>query len=199
VRETNELAQDAFAGRGRDELRMTTDEALRLVVEARSELVFEPGGAQEADRICGKDLRRDRPNDAGLQIGAAAVRVDRLSAAKRGRNRVDREVASPEVGLDPVWHRREVHRPAVPEGHPPGTVAVGEREDGAAREGPIGTRCFGRRRARDVDVDDGPPEQLVPYGPADDIRLVADDGLEDPLIHRRPASRHARAPSGFRR
>ena len=186
------------AGLG-DQLHVSVHQTLSLLVETRSELVFEPGGAQEANRIVREDARRDRPKNPRLEVAAAAEGIDWLSSGKRDRDRVDREVPGAEIRLDPVRERCEVDRPAVPKGHPPGAVAVGEGEDGTSGEARIGTRGSRRRRACDVDVDDGPPEQLIPHSSTDDVGLFTPDRLEEPLIHRRSASPRARAPSGCRR
>ena len=178
---------------------MCPRQTLGLIVETHSELVFEPGGAQKANRIVREDAWRDCPENSRLEVAAPPVGIDRLSPGERNRDRVEGKVARSEIRLDPVRERREVDRTAVAERHSPGAVAVGEWKDRASGEARVRPRGFRRRRARDVEVDDGASEQLVPHGSTDDVGLLTSDGLQEPLIHRGSASPLARAPSGCRR
>ena len=93
-------------------------QTLTLLVEAHSELVFEPGGTQQANRIVPEDLKRNRPENPGLEVAATAEGIDRLPPGERDRDRVDREVPRAEVRLDPVRERREVDQSGRPEKRP---------------------------------------------------------------------------------
>ena len=130
-------------------------EPLGLGVGREAEL---GGEARQAQRPAADRARR-RPGPStrsmrGLEVGAAAVRVDQLAAAAssghRARHRVDGEVALAQVGLDRVaLERRTVVHAAGRRGRsrarrrtPPTAGSTGPRE--LARQGARG-RARGRR------------------------------------------------------
>ena len=145
------------------------------------------------------------PQQAGLEVGAAAVGVDQPRlAAQRDRHRVDREVAAGEVGLDRLGRAR-------PRGSAPGLrvglgagggdvdlVAVEARPWRCAKRScstASAPSARGERRgvALDDEVEVGAPaaEQQVAHGAADQV-----DGLARRRRGRRPApGRRARSAS----
>ena len=108
-------------------------------------------------RVVVEDGRRHRADDARLEICPPAVRVARLAAAHRDRDRVEGEVPRPEVVLDRAGKGREVDRLLVAVHHdPPGAVTLREGERRAAEAPRVptrglpaarGTRRRGRARA----------------------------------------------------
>ena len=191
-REPFELCERPLAGRLRHERRRRAEQGLGALVHAESELVLEPHRTQEPERVVDEDRLGDRPDDAGRQIGAAVVRIVRLAGAHRHGDRVEREVARREVGVDPLADRREVDRlgDAVRD-DPPGSVPLGERKDRPAEAACEAIRRVTRLRARDVEVENGPQEELVSHGPADDPRVLVPEDLAEALIHRSRPAGHA--------
>ena len=108
------------------------------------------------------------------------------------RDRVDREVAGREVGLDRVSQRREVDGAAVLERDAPGAVALRERERSASRPASVAAGGGSRVPAGDVDVDDGAPERLVADGASHQPRLLAGEELAGELKHRARSASRAR-------
>ena len=118
--------------------------------------------------------------------GSYGAPVSTLSAiALNVKSRVARSASIPSR------ERREVHRLVDAVGdHAPGAVALGEREHGAAEAArePVGR--VARIGARDVEVEDGTEEELVPNRTSDDPGALPAQDLAEPLIHRRrPAER----------
>ena len=66
------------------------------------QLVLEAHGAQEPKRVVDEDGVRDRPHDSGAQVAATVVRVVGSAGLDALGDRVEREVARREVGVDPV-------------------------------------------------------------------------------------------------
>jgi class 3 adenylate cyclase len=180
-----ELAENPLPGRSRDEHGVLAHEPLRLWVEAKAELVLEPHCAHEPERIVGEDRCLDGAQRARLEVGSAAVGIDVLAAADGHGDRVDGEVARGQVVLDRGPEEREVDGAAVLERDPPGAPAVREGERGAAARAGVGARGGLGVAAGDVEVDDGPTEELVPDRAADDPRLLPAEDLLDQLTHRR--------------
>ena len=186
-----QLRQHALAGGLRHERRRRAQERLRALVHVEPELVLEAHRAQEPERVVDEGGVRHRPHDSGPQVATTVVRVVRSARLDALGDRVEREVARREVGVDPVGERREVHRLVDAVGdHTPGAVPFGEREHGAAeatRE-PVGR--VARIGAGDVEVEDGTEEELVPNRTSDDPGALPAQDLAEPLIHRRrPAER----------
>ncbi len=128
---------------------------------------------------------------AGAEIGTPVVRVVGLARRDVLGDRVEREVARREVGVDPVRERREVDRLVDAVGDDsPGAVPLRERERRAAEAPREAMRRVARIRARDVDVENRPEEQRVAHRAADDPGVLAAQDLAESLIHRsRPAVR----------
>ena len=139
----------------------------RTARSRRKRIGAEDAGGDGPDRARREDRRRP-PNGSTSS-----------AAADRPRERVDREVAGGEVFLDRPGERREVHRPPVGERRPPRAVTLGEGKRRAAHRARECARRSDRVPARDVDVDDGPPEQLVAERAADDPGVTAGDRVED--------------------
>ena len=117
------------------------------------------------------------------------MRVARLAAADRDRDRVEREVPRGKVVLDRAGKRREVDRLLVPvHHHSPGAVTLRQGERRTAEALCVPARGLPRLEARDVEVEDGPPEQEIAHRSPDDPRLLVLENLADPLIHRAPAA-----------
>ena len=152
----------------------------------------EARGAQHAQRIVTEgDLgihRRTEP--LRREIGETARRVDQFGLVQRERERVDREVAAQEVGLDVVGERhlglaalRVVD--VGPEGRDLEGLAVLDAPDRAEAlalqpdgVGPARDDAFdgvGTRAGRDVDVVAAlvPVEEGVAHRPTDEVRAVA--------------------------
>ena len=186
-----QLRQHALAGRSRHERGRRAQERLRTLVHLEPQLVLEAHGAQESKRVVDEDGVRHRPNDAVPQVVATVVRVVGSAGLDALGDRVEREVARREVGVDPVGQRGEVHRLVDAVGdHAPGAMALGEREHGAAEAARESMGRVARIGAGDVDVEDGTQEKRVPNRTSDDPGALAAQDLADPLIHRRrPAER----------
>jgi hypothetical protein len=121
--------------------RLRPGDGLRLRREA--ELGGEPGQAQRAQRVVGEAARRDRAQPPRLQVGHAAERVDpRAVSGERLRDRVDGQVAPPEVLLERrLAEPQHVELPAVvARDHPPGSEGLRERERVAAGPAARGPR-----------------------------------------------------------
>src|SRR5205823_13140400 len=111
-REPLELGEDPLAGRPRGELGVGADELLGQRREPEAELVLEPYGAQQAQRVVLEDRLRDRAQAAEGDVLEAAARIDDLAACEGARERVDGEVARGEVGVDRPAKRGEVESAA---------------------------------------------------------------------------------------
>ena len=101
-RQPAELAEDPLSCGPIDERRGSPRERLGPLVHPEPELVLEPDGAQEAQRVGDEDVVRDRPHDARVEVLQTAERIARLAARDRHRDRVEREVPRREVGVDAV-------------------------------------------------------------------------------------------------
>ena len=72
----------------------------------------EPGRPQETQRIGGEAALAHDPQDAAVEVGEAAVGIDRLAAGERHGDRADGEVALRQIGLDRLAaQRRQVDLP----------------------------------------------------------------------------------------
>ena len=113
------------------------------------------------------------------------MRVVRLARSNMDGDRVEREVAGREVGVDPLADRREVDGLVDAVGdHPPCSVPLREREDRAAEAAGEAVRSLARFGAGDVEVENRSEEELVADGAADDPRLLLRQDLAEALIHR---------------
>ena len=166
----------ALAGRLRRRARASlADELLRLGVEAEAELVLEPHGAQQAQRVVVEDARRDDADDAALEVGPPAERIDGSPPASGTAIALIVKSRVAEVGLDrAALERREVDGPPVVERDPPARRDCSEsgktappRARAKRAGGPLGLA------AGDVEVEHGPAEQLVADRAADDPGLLA--------------------------
>jgi hypothetical protein len=201
-RATRRAAPRAPAGRAFDTRRRTSARALREYARPQAarraaptpaELVLEPDRTEEPERIVAEHVVRNGPDDPRLEIGASSVRISRLAAVERKCDRVEREVARREVRVDAVGQRREVDRPfRARRRDAPRSVALGQWKrcsTETSREPVSGSLRIG---ARDIEVDDGPTEQLIAHRSTDHPRLLADEDLDDALIHRVRPVAHGR-------
>jgi hypothetical protein len=177
--ESAQLGEDTLAGGARHAPRRGRRQALRLGLGLKAELGGEAGEPQRTQRVALVGLGTQHPQDARLDVGTSAQRVDQvarleavtLDDARLARHGVHGEVPLAEVLLDRLsLQRREVpHPPAAPVDHPP--RAEGLREPKHRAADPVGDRAGHPRRVarhRHVHVAHGPPEQLVAQGTADD-------------------------------
>ena len=123
--------------------------------------------------------------DAGFEVGAPVVRIVRLARSHVDGDRVEGEVAGREIGVDPLADRREVDGlvDAVRD-DAPRTVPLGQREDRAPEAAGEAARGLAWVGAGDVEVENGPQEELVAYGATDDPRVLVAQDLAQALIHR---------------
>ena len=173
-----ELREHALGGSGRDAGRGLPRQALGLPLGLEVELGGEPRKAQRPQRIAG--VRRgghvrsaEHAQDAVLEVGRAAARVDQLGLAvlKRDRQRVDAEVAQPKVPLDRrCLQARDVADPLPsPADRPPGPERLRQLEGRTTRHAGHGPRRLLRGAVnRDVHVADLAAEQRVPDRSADE-------------------------------
>ena len=199
-RQAVELTQDPLARRPADEGCGLAYQSLGPLVHAEAELALEPHRSQQPQRIVHEDRVRNGPDNASVQVGAAAVRIAVLAAVDRHRHRVEGEVSRREIRVDPVRQRREVDR-LLRSGRrdAPRAVAIGQRKRRAAEPLREAVSSIARVRARDVDVDERSSEKPVPDRAADDPGLLARQDLGDPLIHRDHPPRPARRRHDARR
>ena len=101
-----QLDELALAGRLGGARSLGAGELGRRGVDLELELGGEPRGAQQAQRVGGEAALADGAQEAPLEVGEAAVRVDRLAAGERDGDGADREVALGEVGLDRLAAQR---------------------------------------------------------------------------------------------
>ena len=190
-REPDELRERTLPRGLCHERRLLAHEPFRLLLEHEAELVLEPHRAQQAQRIIREHGRRDGTDQLRSEVRAPAVRVDFLAAGQRDRDRVDREVASREVVLDPVVQGREVDGMPGLERDPPGAVALGQRKRVTARPLRVLPCGLPRLSAGDVEVDELPAQRLVPHRTAHDPRLFPGQNLLRELTHRAPPAGRA--------
>ncbi len=69
-RQATELAEHAFAGGPRDERRRRAKQAFRVLVHAEAQLVLEPDGPEEPQRIVDEDRLGHGTHDACLEVRA---------------------------------------------------------------------------------------------------------------------------------
>ena len=180
-----QLRENALACRLGHESCRRKQQRLGALVHPKSELVLEAHRPQEAEGVVVEDRLGHSSDDAGLEIGAAVVRVVRLARSNMDSDGVEREVAGREIGVDPLADRREVDGLVDAVGdHPPCTVPLGQREDRAAEAAGEAARGLARVGAGDVEVENGPEKELVADGAADDPRLLLRQDLAEALIHR---------------
>ena len=195
-RETLELRENALARGLRHERGRRTEERLGALVHPEAELVLEAHRPQQSQRIVEEDASRTRRGSTpAREIGTPVVRVVGVARRDVLGDRVEREVARREVGVDPVRERREVDRLVDALGDDtPRAVPLGEREHRAAEASREAMCRVARIRARDVDVEDRPQEQRVADRAADDPRVLAAQDLAESLIHRSRPVVHAPSP-----
>ena len=99
-REPPQLGDDPLSRGPGDEGGVLPHQPFGLLVEAEAELVLEPDGPKQPERVVREDGVADRAEPLRLEVVAPAERIDRLAAAERARDRVDGEVARGEVVLD---------------------------------------------------------------------------------------------------
>ena len=191
--ELDELLPHALGGDDLDPGRERRHGADALVVEHEAELGGEAGGAEHAQRVLVERLdgggRRGQPpvEDRGDPVG----RVDDREGGEAHRDRVRREVAPAQVAVEGVAE----HDLRLPRGRRVRVLPVRRDLDGVARD-PRGDGAEGaahvphRRRdglqdrgrlvrargGREIEVGDGPVEQGVAHGAADQGDLVPGGG-----------------------
>ena len=149
-------------------------------LDLQAQRARDPGGAHEPQRIVGEGAVRRGAQDASLGVRDAARGIDRLRVGigERDGDRVHREVAEPEIGLDAVGAKpRYVEVPRVVAGlDPPGPELLRElerRRAGRLGDRP-GVRLVAPRLDGQIDVDHVAAEQGVAHGAADDPAAVQD-------------------------
>ena len=194
--------------------------AQRVLVGIDVELRDEAEAADDPERVVAEARRPGRAEDAPLEVGAAAERVEDLPRLEPPRDRVDREVAPLHVLLErdlavgddlevvPAragraldTRRRELDpgrlqrpRRLVPRQQPHADALVGDDEilDLAVRLERRPQLGVADARDDEVELRRRPPEQLVADGAADEV------GVEPERMHvvgdRVPHGRHS-APS----
>jgi hypothetical protein len=172
------------------------DKPLGLLVEREAQLVLQANGTQEPKRIILEDRVRHGPETARLQIREPSQRVDPLPSRDRRGDGIDGEVTRPQVVLDPPAERREVDGAPVRESHAPGSMPLGEREEGRLGQARIDARGHLGVKRGDVDVHHRAAEELVPDSTAHHVGLDACHRGADALIHRRLSGRPGADPSG---
>jgi hypothetical protein len=183
-RETSELTEDALARGLRDERGRVAKQLLGVLVHAELELVLEPHCTKEAERVVDEYRVRDGPYAARLQIALPVVRITHISRSDAHGDRVEREVARRDIGLDARGQRREVDRLiGVGRRHAPGTVTLRERKRRAAEPSCIAKGSLPRLAAGDVEIEHRATEKLVANGAADDPCFLVAEDLADSLIH----------------
>lgn len=208
--EPGELGELPLPGRVGGPRRLAAGERDRLRLGLDADPGREAGPAEDPQRVVGERALRAGAEDARLEVVQAGGRVDRRATGERHRNRVDREVAQPQIDLDrPAAQAGDVDLPApVVVDDPPGVEIAGELERVAAD---LGGEVACRRRdvagEGDVDVDDIATEDRVADRSADDPGAVGDvaepgaghlDGRSgaEPLLEPRQVggARHALSP-----
>ena len=170
-----QLRQLPLAGRRGRELRVAPGDGGRVGGDGELQLGGQPRQAQQTQRIVAEHAVADHAEHPLGDRVDAAVRVRHGAVGQRHRDGVGREVAPGQVvGQRRAVHLREVDHPPVVH-HAPGTVALGERERGAARAPRVDAgRLAGIAGHDDVPVVEAAAEQVVADGAADDPALVAD-------------------------
>jgi hypothetical protein len=191
-----ELAEHALGGHLLEPRRGGADRVRGAGLDRQLEVDRDPDPAQRAQRVVGERLARDHAQPPGLEVGAAAVRVEQLAARERLGHRVDGEVARREVGADvAVAEHDQVDVPGVagPDDAPRAERArePERRAAGGARERARG--ILGVLGDRDVEVGRRAAEQAVAHGAADDPRVAAGEDLAGRFERR--AGGHGAAPS----
>ncbi len=172
-----ELGELPLAGRLGGARRLTTGERDRLRLGLDADPGGEAGPAEDPQRVVGERALRAGAEDARLEVVQAGGRVDRRTAGERHRDRVDREVAQPQVDLDrAAAHPGDVDLPvAVVIDDPPGVEIAGELERVTADLGGEAARRRGDVAGEgDVHVDDVAAEDRVANRSADDPGAVGD-------------------------
>ena len=168
-----QLREPALPSRLRRSLGLPPGKLHGVVVDFQPEAGGDPGPAHDPERVVHEAARGDGPQPAPLQVGEPAIRVKggRCQVGERDRDRVDREVAQGEVGLDSVGAQPgDVDVPgSLPRQDAPARELLGQLERGPrggaadlAGDGPL---VSGHRQ---VDVLNLPAEGGVADGPADD-------------------------------
>ncbi len=172
--------------------------AQRLGLGFEAQLDSDAREAQHAQRIFGERARGDHSQPVGRQIGDAAVWIDRRAAGERLGDRVDREVAQREVGLERAAAQRlDVDLPrGITCADAPGAELLRQREAGGA---PCGTSDRAGRLARIAVDDEIEIARLTSQQPVADrsadqpgrtVRERGASGLQR-VSHRAPAPRIA--------
>jgi hypothetical protein len=184
-RQPLQLRENALSCRLGHERCRRTQQRLGSLVHPKPELVLEAHRPQEAEGVVAEDRLGHGSDDAGLEVGAAVVRVVRLARSDMDGDRVEREVAGREVGVDPLADRCEVDGLVDAVGdHPPCSVPLRQREDRASEAAGEAVRSLARVGTGDVEVENRSEEELVADGAPDDPRLLLRQDLAEALIHR---------------
>ena len=198
-------AADPLAGDVVDPRRPLAHLAQRVLVGIDVELRDEAEAADDPERVVAEARRPGRAENAPLEVGAAAERVEDLPRLEPTRDRVDREVAPLHVLLErdlavgddlevvPAGagraldaRRRELDpgrlerpRRLVPRQQPHADALVGDDEilDLAVRLERLPQLGVTHARDDEVELRRRPPEQLVADGAADEV------GVEPERVH----------------
>ena len=154
-------------------------------VHPEAELALEPHCPKEPERVVEKHSVGHCANDACLEVGPPAVRVEEVARADPHGDRIEGEVARNEICLDAVRERREVDcLLGFPGRYAPGSVSFRKREHCPAESPRKTARRVPRVVAGDVEIQNGPAEEHVADRAADDPGLLVGKDLADSLIHR---------------
>ena len=96
-RELLELAENALPGWAGDQFGVAQDELLGFQVDHESQLVLEPDGPQQAERVVPEHALAHRTDDAPVEVAVAAEGVELVPAGEWARDHVDGEIAVGEV------------------------------------------------------------------------------------------------------
>ena len=153
-------------------------------VDLELELGREPRRAQQPQRVGGEAALADHAQEPPLEVGEAAVRVDRRRRRRAARRPRRREVALGEVGLDRLAAQRGRRRPARRRRGRRRARCANSAESSKACPPPLAAIAFAAARGVAGDGE-------VEVGDLAAERRVADRAAGDPDVARRAA----RAPS----
>ncbi|HEX8959226.1 MAG TPA: hypothetical protein VF770_05340, partial [Solirubrobacterales bacterium] len=109
----------------------------RAGLDLEVQLGREADGAQQPQRVGREAPPADDAQQPSLEVGEAAVGVERLSPGERDRDGAEREVARGQVGLDrAAAQRRDVDLPGAVGRRRPPARELGRELEGVAAAGP---------------------------------------------------------------
>ena len=211
-----QLGEHALGGGVRDQLcglaGQVSGVGCRLEVELRSQS-GQPERTQRIGRISRALYIRAAKHAqcSGLEVRDAALRIVRLAARQRHGDRVDREVAAGQIGVDALAvHGGDVTCPLASRIHrAPSAERLRKREHWPAdRPRQLASHLLGVAVHHQVEVAHGPAEQRVAHRTADDPQLFGrvlaegfahrlDQRLRRQPLAQLPAPRHCLRTRGL--